>query len=428
MKCLIEVYGCQMNAHDGEILKGILTSAGHSITKNIREADAAFIVTCAVREHAEVRALGRITHLAGLKPSGKPVMALCGCVAQEHGEKLLSRMKLLDMVLGPDEYHRIPQLLAEKKRVTATTQGQEDYEKYTPVREDFPRSFVNVIRGCDNYCTYCIVPYVRGHERSRPAKLILSEVQGLVDAGFKEVTLLGQNVNSYNNGGTDFPDLLKLVSDVTGDRCRVRFVTSNPRDLTEKLAKVMALRENICKMFHLPVQSGSDAVLKAMNRGYTRSGYLEKVTMLRELMPDIVLSTDMITGFPGETDEDFDLSVSLLKEIRYDYAFLFRYSERQGTAAVDLKPVVPVETRLKRLAVLQKLQTVITLERSLLLEGRELTVLITGPARRPGQLAGRTDGNRTVILNTLDYSPGDLVRVRITKADGYTHFGTPISS
>ena len=427
MKCLIEVYGCQMNAHDGEILKGILISAGHSITKDIREADAVFLVTCAVREHAEVRALGRITHLAGLKPSGKPVMALCGCVAQEHGDKLLSRMKLLDLVIGPDEYQRIPELLTMRKRTAAVSQGKENYEEFTPVREDFPRAFVNVIRGCDNFCTYCIVPYVRGRERSRETKLILHEVEGLVKAGFREITLLGQNVNSYSHRGTDFPDLLKQVSDVAGDSCRVRFVTSNPRDLTEKLARVMASRENICRMFHLPVQSGSDSVLAGMKRGYTRSGYIEKVAMLREMMPGIVLSTDMIAGFPGETEEDFQQSVSLLEEVRYDYAFLFRYSERQGTAAVDLKPVVPVETRLSRLAVLQKLQTEITLERSLLLEGREMTVLITGPARKPRQLAGRTDGNRTVILNTLDYVPGDMVRVKITKADGYTHFGTPVS-
>ncbi|PIE51383.1 tRNA (N6-isopentenyl adenosine(37)-C2)-methylthiotransferase MiaB [Candidatus Fermentibacteria bacterium] len=426
MKCLIEVYGCQMNVHDGEILAGILIQSGHELTDEISEAEAVLVVTCAVREHAETRALGRLTHLAGLCSSRRPVMVLCGCVAQEHGSSLLKKMKVLDFVVGPDEYHRLPELLSKGGRKALTTQGEENYEGFTPVRTEFPRAFVNIIRGCDNYCTYCIVPYVRGTERSRSPELITAEVAQLVEEGYGEITLLGQNVNSYTFEKTRFPQLLAQVSDIAGDRCRIRFVTSHPRDLSEELAMVMASRKNICKSFHLPVQSGSDRVLKAMNRGYTRKGYLEKVAMLRDLMPDIVLSTDMIAGFPGETPEDFQKSVSLLDEVRYDYAFLFRYSERKGTEAAEMSPSVPVEERLRRLYVLQDLQGRVTMEKSKALVGREMPVLVTGTARRPGQLASRTGGNRMVILENCEYEPGETVQVRITAADGYTHFGEPV--
>lgn len=426
MNCLIEVYGCQMNVHDGEILAGILKSAGHRIVKKPRSADAVFVVTCAVREHAETRAIGRVTHLAGIRRNGKkPVVVLCGCVAQEHGQELIDRIGVIDLVVGPDSYHLIPGLLEESVRQAVTSQCIEEYEDFTPVREQFPRSFVNVMRGCDNYCTYCIVPYVRGRERSRPADAVVEEVRSLVRAGFREVTLLGQNVNSYLHGEIRFPELLRMVSDAAEDRCWVRFVTSNPRDLTEDLAEVMASRANICNQFHLPVQSGSDSVLKSMNRGYTRNGYLEKVRMLRNLMPDIVLSTDMIAGFPGESPGDFNLSASLLEEVRFDYAFLFRYSERKGTAALEIGPSVPVEERLRRLSILQELQTGITVEKSKTLLGRELEVLVTGPARGRGQTASRTMGNRMVILEGRNYQPGQLLKVKINRADGYTHFGEP---
>ena len=424
MICHIQVYGCQMNVHDGEILSGILKAAGHSVVNNAKIAEAVFVVTCAVREHAETRALGRVTHLAGI-PEKKPLMVLCGCVAQEHGERLLEKMKLLDFVIGPDAYHMIPDLLHERRRIAVTEQGIEDYEQVTAVRGQFPRSFVTVMRGCDNFCTYCIVPHVRGRERSRPAELILKEVEGLVEAGYGEITLLGQNVNSYIHDGMNFPKLLEKVSRVAGEKCRVRFVTSHPRDLTEELASVMAYRYNICNQFHLPAQSGNDRILKTMNRGYTRNEYLEKVAMLKELMPDIVLSTDMIAGFPGETVEQFEDSVSLLKEVRYDYAFLFRYSERDGTAALNISPSVPVKERLRRLSILQDLQAEITLEKSKEIIGREMTVLVTGPARHAGQMASRTMGNRLVILESLDFSPGELVKVTIARADGYTHFGEP---
>ena len=417
-----------MNAHDGEILSGILKSAGHTVVKNASIAEAIFVVTCAVREHAETRALGRITHLAGM-PDQKPLMIICGCVAQEHGDRLLKKMKLLDFVIGPDLYHRIPDLLREKTgRLSLTEQGVEKYESVSPDRKEFPRAFVTVMRGCNNFCTYCIVPYVRGRERSRPSDLIINEVRGLLKAGYKEITLLGQNVNSYIHAGINFPKLLEMVSIEAGNKCRVRFVTSNPRDLTLELAQVMASHENICNQFHLPAQSGNDRVLKAMGRGYTRNEYIAKVVMLRELMPDIVISTDMIAGFPGETTEEFEETISLLQEVRYDYAFLFRYSEREGTAALQISPPVPVKERLARLSRMQDLQAEITLEKSREIVGKHMTVLVTGPARREGQMASRTMGNRLVILESLSYEPGQMVQVRITRADGYTHFGEPLST
>jgi tRNA-2-methylthio-N6-dimethylallyladenosine synthase len=425
MICHIEVYGCQMNVHDGEILAGILTSAGHTVVTGAESADAVFIVTCAVREHAETRAMGRATHLAGIQ-SKKPLLVMCGCVAQEHGSKLLEKMKLVDLVVGPDSYHLIPGLLEENNRVSATLQGIETYEKYKAVRKQFPCAFVTVMRGCNNFCTYCIVPYVRGRERSRPVELILQEVRELTEQGYGEITLLGQNVNCYNCDSVDFPLLLDMVAAAAGEKCRIRFVTSHPRDLTVELVEVMASRQNICNQFHLPAQSGNDRVLAAMNRGYTRNEYLDKVAMLRRLIPDIVLSTDMIAGFPGETLEEFNDSVSLLSEVRFDYAFLFRYSERTGTGALHLSPKVPEEERLRRLSVLQELQTRITIERSQTLLGQEKTVLVTGPARRAGQLASRTTGNRLVILKQTNFAKGELVKVKITGAEGYTHFGEPL--
>ncbi len=415
-----------MNAHDGEILAGILKSSGHTVVNNAKIAEVIFVVTCAVREHAETRALGRVTHLAGM-PEKKPIMVLCGCVAQEHGEKLLKKMKLLDYVIGPDLYHRIPDLLLEgNRRLSLTEQGVEKYENVSPDRKQFPRAFVTVMRGCNNFCTYCIVPYVRGRERSRPVDLILNEIKGLVDLDYGEITLLGQNVNSYLHNGVDFPKLLEKVSEICEGKCWVRFVTSHPRDLTTELAEVMASKENICNQFHLPAQSGNDRILKIMGRGYTRKEYIEKVKMLKRLMPDIVISTDMIAGFPGETLEEFEDTVSLLKEVRYDYAFLFRYSERDGTAALNISPSVPMKERLRRLSILQELQAEITLENSRKLVGREMEVLVTGVARRPGQMASRTMGNRLVILESLNYNPGESVQVKIVRADGYTHFGEPI--
>jgi len=427
MKYFIDVYGCQMNAHDSEIIAGILEGSGYRRTEDPEDARVILIVSCAVREHAETRVLGRVAQLGGLgrlSSGPEPTVVLCGCVAQEHGESLLKKMKDLDLVVGPDCYRDLPKLIDGAVKSSLTEFRREDYSGIEAVRRDYPRSFVTIMRGCDNFCTYCIVPYVRGRERSRRREAVLGEVAELRSDGYGEITLLGQNVNSYRDGDTGFPELLKDVSEVAGDDTWVRFVTSNPGDLDAGTVKVMAGSSNVCRQLHLPVQSGSDSVLRAMNRRYDISLYLKKIEMLREAMPGIVLTTDVIAGFPGETVEDFQQTVELLEKVRFDYAFLFRYSERTGTAACDLPDQVPEGERLSRLNRLQELQRSITVELSRKLAGRTMEVLVTGRGRLAGQTAARTEGNRMVILEERGLKPGDRLKVRIRKADGWTHFGT----
>jgi tRNA-2-methylthio-N6-dimethylallyladenosine synthase len=425
----IDTYGCQMNVSDSETIRGLLDAAGFHESSSPETADTVLLVSCAVREHAETRVLGRAAQLAGLRSPGQdrgPFVVLCGCVAQEHGRELLERYGVLDAVVGPDCYRDLPGILRGRRRdASIGRRGSDHYEDLPRVRREFPRSFVTIMRGCNNYCSYCIVPAVRGPERSREAGRILTEVAELSAAGYGEITLLGQNVNSYRDGSTGFSELLGAVAR-TADPAWIRFVTSHPRDLTRGVAEVMAGTGNICRQLHLPLQSGSDRILADMNRGYTSGEYLEKVAMLRELMPGIVLTTDVIAGFPGETLDDFDRTAALLEEIGFDYAFLFRYSERKGTAAASMPGAMPVEERLRRLHVLQGIQNRITLRRSAMLAGRELRVLVTGEARRPDQQAARTMGNRMVILENTSFQPGELVDVTITRGDGWTHFGVPV--
>lgn len=427
MTFYIYAYGCQMNVHDSEIISGILGSEGYSLTEDPESADIILLVSCAVREHAETRVLGRLSQLGGWwreRKSGKPLMVLCGCVAQEHGDSLLERFSDLDLVVGPDCYRDLPELIRGSARKSVVDFREGDYTGVKPVRTAFPRAFVTIMRGCDNFCSYCIVPYVRGREHSRESGAILSEVAALVESGYGEITLLGQNVNSYIDGDTPFPLLLRKVAS-TARNSWIRFVTSHPKDLDLETVKVMASELNICRYLHLPVQSGSDNVLKKMNRGYTVGEYLKRIDILRDAMPDIVLSTDVIAGFPGESEEDFQKTVDLLEKVRFDNAFLFKYSERRGTAACSLENSVPEEERLARLNRLQELQRKITIEKSGELLGRTLSVLITGPAKKPLQQASRTEGNRMVILENTDFRPGSFVNVRITRADGWTHFGEP---
>jgi len=418
----MEVYGCQMNVRDSQQLEGILLSSGHERSESPEKADVIIVVTCAVRERAEVRALGRATQLAGGSRGRKPLVVICGCVAQEHGDSLLERFPQIDLVVGPDAYHRLPELLASGSRTALVEQGSDDYETLPSVRDTFPRAFVTITRGCDNFCSYCIVPFVRGRERSRTPEAILGEVRSLVESGYREITLLGQNVNSYRSGQVAFPGLLDSVARAAAPAW-IRFVTSHPRDLDEVLADVMASHPNICRAVHLPAQSGSDAVLRGMNRGYTRSEYLDKIAMLRDRMPGIVLSTDMIADFPGESEADFQDSLSLLSGVRFDYGFLFRYSERKGTRAAGMPGSIPVPERLARLHRLQELQNAVTRERSSLLVGRCLPVLVTGPGTRKGQLIGRTPGNRVVVVPDDGTRAGSFLDVRITRADGWTHYG-----
>ncbi len=430
MTYYINVYGCQMNVHDSEIISGILESESFSSTEDPESADVILLVSCAVREHAETRVLGRVSQLGGWwrgRKSGKPLMVLCGCVAQEHGDSLLERFRDLDLVVGPDCYRDLPRLIRGSARMSAVDFREGDYTGIEPVRTEFPRAYVTIMRGCDNFCSYCIVPYVRGREHSRKSDAILSEIAALSEGGYGEITLLGQNVNSYHDGETSFPLLLRRVASEARSSW-IRFVTSHPKDLGQETVKVMASEQNICRYLHLPFQSGSDVILKKMNRGYTTREYLERIGMLRDAMPDIVLSTDVIAGFPGESEEDFQKTIDLLEEVRFDNAFLFKYSERSGTAACSLEDPVSEEERLARLNRLQDLQRRITVEKSGELLRRTLRILVTGPAKKPRQQAGRTEGNRMVILEDTDFNPGSFVNVRITRADGWTHFGEPCGS
>ncbi|NOQ23089.1 MAG: tRNA (N6-isopentenyl adenosine(37)-C2)-methylthiotransferase MiaB [Candidatus Aegiribacteria sp.] len=427
MTYYIHVYGCQMNVHDSEIISGILELEGFSSTEDPESADVILLVSCAVREHAETRVLGRLSQLGGWwrgRKSGKPLMVLCGCVAQEHGDGLLKRFRDLDLVVGPDCYRDLPGLIRGSARISVVDFREGDYTGIEPVRVEFPRAYVTIMRGCDNFCSYCIVPYVRGRERSRKSDVILSEVAALSEGGYGEITLLGQNVNSYHDEKISFPLLLRRVASAAGTSW-IRFVTSHPKDLGRETVEVMASEKNICRYLHLPFQSGSDVILKKMNRGYTVQEYLERIEVLREAMPDIVLSTDVIAGFPGESEEDFQKTADLLEKVRFDNAFLFKYSERSGTTACGLEDSVPEEERLARLNHLQELQRMITIEKSGELLGRTLRILITGPAKKPRQQAGRTEGNRIVILDDTDFCPGSFLNVKITRADGWTHFGEP---
>lgn len=416
-----------MNLHDSEIISGILNSAGYLPSPNLDSADIVLIVSCAVREHAETRVLGRTAQIGGIRRSQhreKALLILCGCVAQEHGSKLLERFPDLDLVVGPDCYLELPELIEKKNREAAVQFGGGDYSEVEIIRKDFPRAFVTIMRGCNNYCAYCIVPYVRGRERSCDSEHILDEISRLSMDGFREITLLGQNVNSYNCDGIRFAGLLESAATVA-EPARLRFVTSHPRDLNNEIIKVMSSHENICNQLHLPVQSGSNKILVRMKRGYSREEYLDKIFALREAMPEIVLSTDLIAGFPGETEAEFNDTVELLEYIRYDYAFLFKYSERTGTAASGMDNAIPEDERLGRLNHLQKIQRRITIEKSEELVGKVLDVLILGDAKGDKQQAARTSGNRVVILEGTSFPPGAFISVEITRADGWTHFAVP---
>jgi tRNA-2-methylthio-N6-dimethylallyladenosine synthase len=422
----VEVYGCQMNVSDSEIIRGILDGAGLERAASPADADAILVVTCAVREHAETRAVGRITHLGGRRADGsKPIVVVCGCVAQEHGSSLLRRHRLVDHVVGPDCYRDLPAILARKARGASVDFSDEHYEGLEAVRTTFPSAFVTIMRGCDNFCSYCIVPYVRGRERSRTAGRILEEIGSLAAGGFREITLLGQNVNSYRAGSMGFPDLLRRAA-ATAHPAWIRFVTSHPRDFGDDLISAMADHPNVCRCVHLPVQSGSSRVLALMNRGYDRDYYLGRIDALRAALPGVVITTDLITGFPGETDADFQETLDLVQRVGFDQAFMFRFSEREGTRAAELAGALPVEVRIARLNVLQDMQNRISRAKSAALAGRRMPVLVTGTGTRPGQQSARSAGNRVVILEGSSFRLGAFVEVEILSGDGWTHFAHPV--
>ena len=420
-----------MNVYESGLVRRVLADAGFAETADEQDADVLLMMTCSVRSHAEQRALGRLGTFRALR-SERPgrVVGVLGCMAQRLANTLVADYRV-DIVVGPDEYLRLPELIASARTGTtglvATGQTSECYDAVLPARglspdEDSPQSpvsaFVTVMRGCDNYCAYCIVPYVKGRERSRPLASVVSEAEHHVANGTKDITLLGQNVLAWRDGSHRFPDLLAAVAAALPG-ARVRFLTSHPRDLDSSLLETMQRLPNVCPSLHLPVQSGSNRVLSAMNRGYTREDYLRKIDLCRQLLPEVGLSTDVLVGFPSETEADFQATLDLVDAVRFDAAYMFRFSLRPGTRAERLEPKVSEADAGRRLARLIEVQNRITAERTRGLLNRELELLIEGPSPRDSGWLGRTRNNKAVILRG-DCAPGDLVRCRVTRINGWT--------
>jgi tRNA-2-methylthio-N6-dimethylallyladenosine synthase len=422
----VETYGCQMNKNDSELIRGLLDERGYPMAEDWESADVVLVNTCSVREHAERRVLGRLGVLAGWKRlSPNRRIGVLGCMAQRLGASLGDLKPCVDFIVGPDGYRRLPELISGLCPPVADTAFRPDelYGGVRPKRDAGFSAWVTISRGCVNFCSYCIVPYTRGPERCRPAGDILSEIESLAARGFREITLLGQNVNSWRDGGMDFADLLRRAASVTG-LLRVRFMTSHPKDLTGRLLDAMAETPAVCPHLHLPVQSGSDRILARMNRKYDRNLYLEIVRKARERMPDLGLSTDVMVGFPGETESDFQSTLDLIEAVRFDDAFTYAYSPRSGTAAAGFDDAVPEDIRFRRLAGLIERQRAITLEKRKNWVGRTAEVLTERPSPRdPGEWLGRTASGLAVVFPEGKASPGRPVVVRIEGVRGVTLLG-----
>lgn len=431
-KLYIETYGCQMNVADSEVVAAVMRMADYETCDSLDEADAVFLNTCSVRDNAEQKIIHRLEALHALRKKGRRlIIGVLGCMAERVKEGLLHDHHC-DLVAGPDAYLTLPDLVAQAelghKAINTELSLTETYRDIVPERVcgSHLSGFVSIMRGCNNFCHYCIVPYTRGRERSRDLQSILAEVRDLQSRGYKEVTLLGQNVNSYRFEAadgtlTDFPTLLRTVAR-TAPEMRVRFTTSHPKDMSDETLRVIAEEPNVCRHIHLPVQSGSNRVLKAMNRKYTREWYLDRVAAIRRIIPDCGLSTDIFAGYCGETEEDHQLSLSLMRECAYDSAFMFKYSERPGTyASKNLPDDVPEETKIRRLNELIALQNELSLMANQRCIGQEYDILIEGVSKRSReQLFGRTEQNKVVIFDRADHHVGETIRVRITEATSAT--------
>ena len=436
-RVFIETYGCQMNLADSELMGGVLGSGGYTAAPNHDEADVILINTCAVRERAEERVFGRLSHLLQYKHARPEViLGVTGCMAERLREDITERAPYVDLVVGPDAYRRLPQLIAESQEVDADPvvdvklDRDETYEGLTPKRAPGISGWVTVQRGCDKFCTFCIVPFVRGRERGVAPDEILRQCRGLAERGYREVTLLGQTVNSYRHEDTDFADLLEMIVEVDGLE-RIRFTSPYPTDFTPKLIETMARHDKVCNYLHLPLQSGSDDVLERMKRRYTVGEFVELVGDIRAAIPDIAMSTDVIVGFPGETDEDYQKTVDLLEEIRFDFAYLFKYSERDGTyAARKLDDDVSEEVKGERLSSLIERQEAISAEVFAGRIGRTMKVMVEGESKRDADdLCGRSDDFKMTVFPRPDgrtVEPGDFVDVEITDATSHTLLGEAV--
>lgn len=437
-KLYIETYGCQMNVADSEVVAAVMKMAGYDLCEREEEADAVFLNTCSVRENAENKIYHRLEMLHAERKKGRAlILGVLGCMAQRVKEELIDQHHA-NLVCGPDSYLRLPELIAQCElghpAVDTQLSTSETYRDIVPLRMSANRvsGFVSIMRGCNNFCHYCIVPYTRGRERSRDVESILREVRDLSERGFKEVTLLGQNVNSYGlspagklvEGAVSFAQLLRMVAREV-PHMRVRFTTSNPEDMSEDILHAIAEEPNLCHHIHFPAQSGSDKILRLMNRKYTREQYLDKVAAIRRIIPDCAISTDIFVGYHDETEEDHQQTLSLVREVGFDSAFMFKYSERPGTyAAKHLPDNVPEETKIARLNELIQLQTEVSAAQNRKDEGKTFQVLVEGYSKRShDQLCGRTAQNKMVVFDKGSHHVGDLVEVRVTHSTSATLFG-----
>ncbi len=437
-KLFIETYGCQMNVADSEVIASVMQMAGYTTVNTLEEADAVFLNTCSIRDNAEQKILNRLAALHTLKKKRGLIVGVLGCMAERVKAELIEHHHV-DLVAGPDAYLTLPDLIASveagEKAMNVALSTTETYRDIIPSRVCTSRvsGFVSIMRGCNNFCTYCIVPYTRGRERSRDMESILNEVADLASKGYKEVTLLGQNVNSYHlpqAGGTavTFPMLLRTVAEAAPGM-RVRFTTSHPKDMSDETLQVIADMPNVCRHIHLPVQSGSDRILKLMNRKYTRGWYLNRVAAIRRIIPDCGLSTDIFCGFHSETEEDHRDTLSLMEACGFDSAFMFKYSERPGTfASKHLPDDIPEAVKIARLNEIIALQNRLSAESNARCVGKTFEVLVEGTSKRSrDQLFGRTEQNRVVVFNRGAYRVGQLVKLQITEAGPATLKGVPVT-
>ncbi len=436
-KLFIETYGCQMNVADSEVVASVMQMAGYSVAKTLDEADAVFMNTCSIRDNAEQKILNRLEHFYYLKKKKKNlIVGVLGCMAERVKDDLIERHHV-DLVVGPDAYLTLPDLVASveagEKAINVELSKTETYRDVIPSRicGNHISGFVSITRGCNNFCTYCIVPYTRGRERSRDLESILNEVRDLISKGYKEITLLGQNVDSYlferGNEKITFPMLLRIVAE-NAPKVRIRFTTSHPKDMCDETLQVIADMPNVCKHVHLPVQSGSSRILKLMNRKYTREWYLDRVAAIKRIIPTCGLSTDVFSGFHSETEEDHRLSLSLMEECAYDAAFMFKYSERPGTyASKHLVDDVPEEVKVARLNEIIALQNRLSYESNKRCIGGIYEVLVEGFSKRSrDQLVGRTEQNKVVVFDKGLHKIGDFVNVKITEASSATLKGEAV--
>jgi len=434
-KLYVETYGCQMNVNDTEIVQGVMNERGYAMTDKPESADVILLNTCAIRDNAEKKIHERLNHLKYYKKRNKDlVVGILGCMAERLRETLLEK-ELVDLVVGPDEYRSVPELISKaysgERGIAVKLSRVETYDDILPFRTEGISAWVSIMRGCDKFCTYCVVPFTRGRERSRAFDSIIDEAKSLFDQGFKEITLLGQNVNSYRDeqSGNNFAELLDACAKAVPGM-RIRYTTSHPQDMSDQLIETMAMHDNICKYIHLPVQSGSNRILSLMNRTHPVEHYYERIEMIKKLMPNCALSTDIITGFPTETEEDHEATMELMRRVRYDGAYMFKYSPRERTKAWKMGDDIADDIKVRRLNEIINQQNSIAREINQTLIGTIENILVEGPSKKnPMEWQGRTDSNKVTIFPQNEQSPyviGDIISVKIEKASSATLFGSLI--